>query len=122
MRVVPSLLRRGGGPRVSLEWLHDGLLVLAWATRRPLPASLHLMAARTLGEVSSSADPSEEQCRHLAGSFVQFLFERQGMERLRRFFRRAEKHGLEAAALAVFGKGFFALQWEWEELLRSLDV
>jgi hypothetical protein len=57
----------------------------------------------------------------LAGSFVQYLFERQGMQRLTRFFRRAEKVGIDAAARSAFGKGFFELEAEWEAMLDSLE-
>jgi hypothetical protein len=40
----------------------------------------------------------------LVGSFVQFLFERQGMERLRLFFRRAEGSASSPPPRGTFGK------------------
>ena len=58
----------------------------------------------------------------LTGSFVQYLFERHGMERLRRFFRRAETMGIESAARSAFGKGFFELELEWETMVTSLEA
>jgi hypothetical protein len=58
----------------------------------------------------------------LTGSFVQYLFERHGIERLRRFFKRAEKIGIESAARSAFGKGFFELEMEWETMLTSLEA
>ena len=123
MRAAPSVLRgRLAHRRVNGHWLRSGLDVLAWAMGRSLSSSLHLTAARVLVQAASATEVCGEPSPRLAGSFVLFLFERYGMEKLCRFCRRAEKEGLETAARSTFGKGFFALQWDWEDMLRSLEV
>jgi hypothetical protein len=43
------------------------------------------------------------------------------MPRLRRFFQRAEKVGIDAAARSAFGKGFFELEAEWKVMLKALE-
>ena len=113
-----------GGPKgipVNLEWLRRGLATFVWCSSRSL-ASLHQRAAAAVGQVQKASQRASEGIRfQLAGSFVQYLFERQGMQRLRRFFRRAEKVGIDAAARTAFGKGFFELEAEWETMLKSLE-
>ena len=53
---------------------------------------------------------------HVAGSFVRFLIERFGIERVKRWYVCA----LEAEA--VFGRGFVALEREWLSMLHELEV
>jgi hypothetical protein len=113
-----------GGPRgipVSVGWLRRGLATFLWASRRSL-ASLHQHAASFWNKQPILSLHVTDGVRlQLTGSFVQYLFERHGMERLRRFFLRAEKVGIESAARSVFGKGFFELEMEWETMVTSLE-
>jgi len=57
----------------------------------------------------------------VAGSFVQFLFERGGEARLRTFLKRSEKVGIDSAACEVYGRPIFELETEWESMLRRLN-
>ncbi|MFQ5790459.1 MAG: hypothetical protein ACE5JI_08295 [Acidobacteriota bacterium] len=121
VKAAPVLLGRGGVP-VNVDWLRRGLATFVWASNRSM-ASLHQRAARALGQVHKASFRATEGVRfQLVGSFVQYLFERQGMDRLRRFFGQAEKFGIEAAARVAFGKGFFELQAEWEAMLRAIEI
>ncbi len=114
-----------GGPRgipVSIDWLRRGLATFLWASGRSL-ASLHQHAASFWNKQPILLLQVTDGMRlQLTGSFVQYLFERHGMERLRRFFRRAEKMGIESAARSAFGKGFFELEMEWETMVTSLEA
>ena len=113
-----------GGPQgfpVNMDWLRRGLATFVWSSSRSL-ASLHQRAAGALSHLRQARKRATDGVRfQLIGSFVQYLFERQGMQRLRRFFQRAEKVGIDAAARAAFGKGFFELEAEWEEMLEALE-
>lgn len=113
-----------GGPQgfpVNMAWLRRGLATFVWSSNRSL-ASLHQRAAGALRHLRRASKLASEGIRfQLVGSFVQYLFERQGMQRLTRFFRRAEKVGIDAAARSAFGKGFFELEAEWEAMLDSLE-
>ena len=113
-----------GGPQgfpVNMEWLRRGLATFVWSSSRSL-ASLHQRAAGALSSIHEAGKRATDGIRfQLIGSFVQYLFERQGMQRLRRFFQRAEKIGIDAAARAAFGKGFFELEAEWEAMLKTLE-
>jgi hypothetical protein len=113
-----------GGPQgfpVNMEWLRRGLATFVWSSSRSL-ASLHQRAAGALNNLHHARKRTTDGIRfHLIGSFVQYLFERQGMQRLRRFFQRAEKIGIDAAARSAFGKGFFELEAEWEAMLKTLE-
>ena len=113
-----------GGPQgfpVSLAWLRRGLATFVWSSSRSL-ASLHHRAATGIAHLHRASQRTTDGIRiQLTGSFVQYLFERQGMQRLRRFFRRAEKVGIDAAARSAFGRGFFELESDWEEMLKSLE-
>jgi hypothetical protein len=53
---------------------------------------------------------------HVAGSFVRFLIESYGIERVKAFYVDA----LEARA--VLGRGFVALERDWLRMLQDLDV
>ncbi len=113
-----------GGPQgfpVNMEWLRRGLATFVWSSSRSL-ASLHQRAAGALNHLHQAGKRATDGIRfQLIGSFVQYLFERQGMQRLRRFFQRAEKVGIDAAARSAFGKGFFELEAEWEAMLKTLE-
>jgi len=113
-----------GGPQgfpVSLQWLRRGLATFVWSSSRSL-ASLHQRAANGMANLHRPPYRTSDGIRlQLAGSFVQYLFERQGMQRLRRFFRRAEKVGIDAAARIAFDKGFFELEADWQAMLKSLE-
>ena len=113
-----------GGPHgfpVDLAWLRHGLAAFLWSSSRSL-ASLHQRAAAGSAHLRRASQRTTAGIRvQLAASFVQYLFERQGMQRLRQFFRRAEKNGIEAAARSAFGRGFFELESDWEEMLRSQE-
>ena len=113
-----------GGPQgfpVNMEWLRRGLATFVWSSSRSL-ASLHQRAAGALSLLRQAGKRATDGIRfQLIGSFVQYLFERQGMQRLRRFFQRAEKVGIDAAARSAFGKGFFELEAEWEAMLKTLE-
>jgi hypothetical protein len=107
---------RTWNPIADWKWLRYGLAIFLWASSRSL-ASLHPGAARSVRRRPPGGGGFD-----VAGSFVQYLFERQGMERLRRFYRRADKIGVDAAARAAFGRGFFELRAEWQEMLRSIET
>jgi hypothetical protein len=104
---------------LTLEWLRRGFAAFLWGSGRSL-ASLHFRAARALGELRLARRPSDGTYFQLAGSFVQYLFERQGIERLRRFFRRAENVGLDAASRVAFGRSLTELQEDWRSMLDDL--
>lgn len=113
-----------GGPEgipVSAAWLRRGLASFLWASSRSM-ASLHERAASSLPRQSLATRVTDGMELLLAGSFVQYLFERYGMTRLRRFLDRADKIGIESAAQNAFGRGFFELELEWESMLGSLDI
>ena len=114
-----------GGPKgipVSLGWLRRGMATFLWASRQSL-ASLHQHAASFWDSQPRFPFHVTDGVRlHLTGSFVQYLFERHGIERLRQFFKRAEKIGIESAARCAFGKGFFELEMEWESMLTSREA
>ena len=113
-----------GGPKgfpVDLAWLRRGLATFVWSSSRSL-ASLHHRAAAGIAHLHRASQEATDGIRiQLAGSFVQYLFERHGMQRLRRFFSRAEKIGIERGARSAFGRGFFELESDWEEMLDSLE-
>jgi len=124
--IRPVLGGRRGFP-VDLASLRRGLATFLWSSSRSL-ASLHHRAAAVIARLNpaSPATPVGEETTEgiriqLAGSFVQYLFERHGMQRLRRFLRRAEKVGIEAGARYAFGRGFFELESDWEDMLKSLE-
>ena len=118
---VGSVLRGPQSFRVNLEWLRRGLATFVWSSSRSL-ASLHQRAAGALNHLHQAGKRATDGIRfQLIGSFVQYLFERQGMQRLRRFFQRAEKVSIDAAARSAFGKGFFELEAEWEAMLKTLE-
>lgn len=104
---------------LTLEWLRRGFAAFLWDSGRSL-ASLHFRAARALAGLPTARRPREGTYFQLAGSFIQYLFERQGIERLRRFFRRAESVGLDAASRVAFGKSLGELQGEWRSMLDDL--
>jgi len=104
---------------LTLEWLRRGFAAFLWDSGRSL-ASLHFRAARALAGLRTARRPREGTYFQLAGSFIQYLFERQGIERLRRFFRRAESVGLDAASRVAFGKSLGELQGEWRSMLDDL--
>jgi hypothetical protein len=85
-------------------------------------ASLHQRAASSLKKLCPKGDVTDGTRLQLAGSFVQFLFERHGMSRLRHFFRGADKVGIESAAQGAFGRGFLELELEWESMLSAMDI
>ena len=118
---VRPVLRGPQGFPANLEWLRRGLATFVWSSSRSL-ASLHQRAARARSFLHQAGKRAPDGIRfQLIGSFVQYLFERQGMQRLRRFFQRAEKVGIDAAARSAFGKGFFELEAEWEAMLKTLE-
>ena len=118
---VGPVLRASQGFPVHLKWLRRGLATFVWSSSRSL-ASLHQRAAGALSHLHQAGKRATDGIRiQLIGSFVQYLFERQGMQRLRRFFQRAEKVGIDAAARSAFGKGFFELEAEWEAMLKTLE-
>lgn len=104
---------------LTLEWLRRGFAAFLWNSG-PSLASLHFRAARALAGLQVTRRPSEGTYFQLAGSFVQYLFERQGTERLRRFFRRAENVGLDAASRVAFGRSLGELQGDWRSMLDDL--
>jgi hypothetical protein len=113
-----------GGPQgfpVDLAWLRRGLATFLWSSNRSL-ASLHHRAATAIAHLHRASQGTTDGIRiQLAGSFVQYLFERHGIQRLRWFFRRAEKVGIDAGARSAFGRGFFELESDWEEMLDSIE-
>ncbi len=113
-----------GGPQgfpVNMDWLRRDLATFVWSSSRSL-ASLHQRAAGARNNLQQAGKRATDGIRfQLIGSFVQYLFERQGMQRVRRFFQRAEKVGIDAAARSAFGKGFFELEAEWEAMLKALE-
>lgn len=121
--VRPLLGGRQGFP-VDLAWLRRGLATFLWSSSRSL-ASLHHRAANAIARLSPTSPTSHETAEgvrmQLAGSFVQYLFERHGIQRLRQFLRRAEKVGIDAGARYAFGRGFFELESDWEDMLKSLE-
>ncbi len=106
------------GIHTSIEWLRRGLGVFLWARGRST-ASLHQRAAKALSRIQTVKQTTEGLRYDLAGSFVQFLFEREGEERFRMFFRCAEKIDVDSAARAVFGRELLDLEIEWESEVRS---
>lgn len=113
-----------GGPEgipVSSDWLRRGLATFLWASSRSM-ASLHQRAAISMKKVCPLNDVTDGTHLQLAGSLVQYLFERYGMSRLRFFFLCADKVGIESAAQGAFGRGFFELELEWESMLNAMDV
>lgn len=113
-----------GGPKgiaVSPSWLRRGLASFLWASSRSM-ASLHQRAASSLKKVCPPNDVTDGTRLQLTGSFVQYLFERHGMNRLRRFFHGVDKVGIESAARGAFGRGFFELELEWESMLSAMDI
>jgi hypothetical protein len=113
-----------GGPQgfpVDLAWLRRGLATFLWSSSRSL-ASLHHRAAAGIAHLHRASQATTDGIRiQLAGSFVQYLFERHGIQRLRRFFRRAERVGIDAGARSAFGRGFFELESDWEDMLDSIE-
>ncbi len=113
-----------GGPQgfpVNMKWLRGGLTTFIWFSNRSI-ASLHQRAATALTHLRQASKRATDEIQfQLFSSFVQYLFERQGMQRLWRFLQRAEKVGIDAAARSAFGQGFFELEAEWEAMLKTLE-
>jgi len=113
-----------GGPDgvpVSVQWLRRGLATFLWASIRSLTL-LHLRAARAMARTRTEKDITEGIRYDLAGSFVQFLFERGGEGGLRTFFMRSEEGGIDSAARQIVGRPILELEMEWESMLRRLNA
>lgn len=104
---------------LDLSWLRRGFAAFLWNSSRSL-ASLHQRAARLVADRFAPARLNEGGHFQLAGSFIQYLFERQGNQRLRAFFNRADAVGVDRAARVTFGKSFTELEVDWKSMLERL--
>jgi hypothetical protein len=102
---------------LGLEELKNGFATFLWGSSRSI-ASLHARAARALAGIEP-AKQADARDFPVAGSFVQYLFERQGIRRLRHFLSGAARMGVEAAARAYFGKPLAELEGDWKSMLQS---